>query len=484
MTYIQSDLHAAYKSDVAEEDVSTLTRAISSWYVRRDSKFYDVDHPTVKLSKDDVQRSCLVRFSDDFPGIDYSNRLLLKQVFYRAIDQKHAVEGESIPVWDGSTVCSPGDANRLVRHRGVVTLNGWKEPSYRRLTEVEPEWGVAADLFEAVMPRDRERAKFLDWLAWSLQNEADKPAWAPFLYSETKGSGKSTLCQLVARLFGDDNTAVQNNVDKLTSRFNSPVLTKKLVICEEVNLRPDSSQGNALKTFITEDRVLTERKGVDAEPVRQRCCFLFTSNHLPLWIEAEDRRYYLIDIDHDGHATGPRAADFAELVGRVRAAMDDEAFLAGLYRALMDRRLSNDFSAKTLNVIADATSLAQRVHGASELATVTLMKEHLAETRQHAVPEADVARIIAEELKGNVNQSKHLMTKLGWSKVQAKWGGKDYSRALWIDRGYWVDRGTLRGPDGYSQPLAAHMERPVESLLREDPVSSEVVWGQDGGEVY
>ena len=92
--------------------------------------------------------------------------------------------------------------------------------------------------------------------------------------------------------------------------------------------------------------------------------------------------------------------------------------------------------------------LSRRVHGASELATVTLMREHLAETGQHAVPEAEVARIIAEHLKGNPNQSKHLMTRLGWSKTSAKWGGKDYSRALWVDSGYWIERGTVRGPGG------------------------------------
>ena len=206
---------------VPEQDVSTLARAMSGWYVRRDSKFYDIDRPTVKLSKDDVVRACLDRFATDFPDMELSNRNLLKAVYYRAIDQKHAIPGESIPVWDGSIVCDPGNTTRLVRHRGVVSLNDWRVPEYRQLHDVAADMGVAEDFFRAVIPRDRERTKFLDWLAWSLQYEADKPAWAPFLYSETKGSGKSTLCQLVARLFGDDNTAVQNNTDKLTSRFNS-----------------------------------------------------------------------------------------------------------------------------------------------------------------------------------------------------------------------------------------------------------------------
>jgi hypothetical protein len=451
-----------------EEIVSALTRAISSWYVRRDSKFYDIDRPTVKLSKDDVQRACLHRLTEEFPGFDLKDGDVLKEAFHRAIEQKHTIPRESIPVWDGSVVSKPDDAQRLVHHQGVVALNSWREPAYRRHAGQERRSDLAFMLIGAMIPRSREREKLLDWLAWNLQNEGDKPAWAPFFYSETKGSGKSTLCQLVARLFGDENTAVQNNVDKLTSRFNSTVLLKKLVICEEVNLRPDSQQGNALKAFITEDRILTERKGIDAEAVEQRCCFLFTSNHLPLWIEPEDRRYYLIEVDHDGHATGARATEFADLVGQVRQAMDDPAFLLAFYRALLRRKLSNDFSAKTLNIIADATPLSRRVHGASELATVTLMKEYLAEMGQHAVPEADVARIIADQLKGNMNQSKHLMTKLGWYKASAKWGGKDYSRSIWVDNGYWVDRGILRGPKDYSQSLAEHLDKPARSLLPDE----------------
>jgi hypothetical protein len=446
-----------------------LATAISRWYVRRDSKFYDIDRPTVKLSKEDVQRACLSRFAEEFGHLDLSDHEPIREAFRRAIDLKHTIPDQSIPVWDGAIVIDPGNASPFVQSRGVVSLNAWREPRYRRFEDQPADFGMAEEFFAVVLPREKERAKFLDWLAWCLQNEAEKPAWAPFLYSATKGSGKSTLCQLAMKLFGDENSVSQNNVDKLTSRFNTTVLSSKLVICEEVNLRPDSRQGNALKTFITEDHVLAERKGVDAEQMRQRCCFLFTSNHLPMWIEPEDRRYYLLEIDHDGHATGPKADEFAGLVGRLRAAMEDDRFLAGLYQALMQRRLANDFSAKTLNVVTDATDLSRRVHGASELATVTLMREFIAEEGRHAIPEADVARIISESLKGNPNQSKHLMTHLGWSKVFAKWDGKDYVRAVWIDRGFWIDRGTLRGPGGYEQPLSTHLQDPARLELLTAP---------------
>jgi hypothetical protein len=87
--------------------------------------------------------------------------------------------------------------------------------------------------------RQAEREMILNWLAWNLQNEDDKPTWAPFLYSRTKGSGKSAFCHLVSVLFGQENSVTQNNVDQLTSRFNMTALHSKLVISEELQLRQD-----------------------------------------------------------------------------------------------------------------------------------------------------------------------------------------------------------------------------------------------------
>ena len=62
-----------------EEIVSSLSAAISRWYVRRDSKFYDIDHLSAKLSKDDVQRACLHRFSEELPGLDLTHPTVLRR---------------------------------------------------------------------------------------------------------------------------------------------------------------------------------------------------------------------------------------------------------------------------------------------------------------------------------------------------------------------------------------------------------------------
>lgn len=443
--------------------VKELSKAVGSWYVRKDGKYYDVDKLNVKLSLDDVQHACLHRINEDY-GKEATDREVLKEVFRRTMTAKHFEREQMVPVWSGATVCQPGTGERYVWRNGTVSVNTWKKPSYRALKDVKADFGVSENYFNYFFTRKEEQDKFLDWLSWCLQNEEDKPAWAPLFYSETKGSGKSTLCKLVAKLFGEDNTAVQNSVDKLTSRFNMSVLNSKLVVSEEVNLRADSPQGNALKTYITETETVSERKGVDAERVKQLCCFLFTTNHLPLWIEAEDRRYYLIEVDHDGHASGEGASDFAKLVGELHEYMEDENNIAALHKALMERQQAPAFNAKTLNVVDDATPLMKRVHGASEATRKARLREILAEKEIHALAESDVVEIVKKCLDGNMSSTKHLMTELGWSKDKVKWGGRDYAKAVWIEKGYWADRGKLKGPKGYEVDLSEHLQ-PIEAEM-------------------
>ncbi len=448
----------AQPKDNNEEVIQIISKAVSSWYVRKDSKYFAVDRLNVKLSMEDVQRSCVFRIKEEFGHLK-PTREIMKEVFDLTIVKKHSDTDTSIPVWNGVIVCKPGNPKRFIWDLGTVAINAWNKPAYRDLEGVDPSFGLAGDFFDWFFTREEEKQKFLDWLSWNLQNEDQKPSWAPFFYSATKGSGKSTLCKLVARLFGDQNTVCENSVDKLTSKFNSPILSKKLVISEEVDLRANSKQGNALKTYITESDAVVERKGVDAERVEQFCCFMFTSNHLPLWIEEEERRYYLIEVDHDGHAAGPRGGEFAALVGNLHEFMADDRCITGLYEVLMEGRHAAKFNAKWLNVQEEATPLMKRVHAASEGTRKAMLREMLDSKELKAISEAKLTEFVKKELHANLAQTKHLITELGWSKDNVKWDGCDYARAVWTAKDYWVDRGKLKGPDGFEeQDLGEHLK--------------------------
>ena len=142
------------------EDFERLVHAVSSWYVRRDGKYYDVDRPAVKLSKDDVIRASLVRFGQEFPDAEFTPELT-RDVFRTVIDRKHAAHGASIPVWDGRIFCAPSSADRQLPHRGTVAVNSWIAPEYRSY-EAEPDLGAVGTFIEKILPDPRQREKILD----------------------------------------------------------------------------------------------------------------------------------------------------------------------------------------------------------------------------------------------------------------------------------------------------------------------------------
>jgi hypothetical protein len=326
-----------------------LIRLLATSYVRYDTHFYHIDRPTEAISRDNLQRAFIYQAAAMNGGQPIATAVM-RAVFDTAIHQMNPNPFRSIPVWTGTTQPYPGNPERRIQlESGHVILNSWKVPSYRGSSLVEPFGGPFLLLFHKMFARENERNRVLDWLAWCLQNEGKKPNWAVMLYSQSKGTGKSTLCNIASRLFGEANTSRQNNLEKVAGKFNAPMLNSKLIISEEVELRQGSEAGNKIKTLITESHTTTERKGRDVERIRLHSCFLLTSNHLPTWIEAGERRFYVVDVDHDGHASGPNADQFNNVIRAVEAALEDDQKVAAFYAWLMNRALAPDFDAITLS---------------------------------------------------------------------------------------------------------------------------------------
>jgi len=315
--------------DINEDHRRELSCAIASCYVRKDNKYYRVDAPGVAISQPDVRQASVARIRRDFPHIELDIDLL-RAAFKVAFSLYPEDPAEAVAPWSGRLVSRPGDERRIICEDGFAIINQWQQPAYRYRRGNAADWGATGELLAWLIPDESSRRHVTDWIAWNLQNEADRPTWSLFLYSKAKGTGKSLLCQVLEALFGAANTTSQNGITKLTGRFNTTVLLSKLVICEEVKLKQGSSAANDLKTFISEPRVLVEQKGQEAYQTDQHCCFVFTSNHLPLWLEADDRRYFIIDVEHEGHASGPRTEAFQQIVRRVQEQINDPVALAAI----------------------------------------------------------------------------------------------------------------------------------------------------------
>lgn len=430
-----------------------LIHLLATSYVRREGRFYHIDRPHEPMTREDLQRAFLtpakrLNNNQDVP------KAVIKEVYDTAIYQNNADDLRSIPVWTGANKPFPGNPKRRIQlESGQFDLNSWKQPDYRALANITPSLGIFTAFFMFVFNSPVEMNRVLDWLAWCLQNESKKPNWALLLYSREKGTGKSTFCKIAAQLFGQDNASIENNIEKVAGKFNGPILNKKLIVCEEVNLRADSDIGNKLKTLITESFTTAERKGRDVEKVPLSSCFLMTTNHVPHWIEEGERRFYVLDVGHEGHASGPKAGFFGLMVKRVEEALADPRRVAELYHALMTRTLAKDFDALSLNIELHGTEVMKQVLANQLPATTQQLAEYLGGEECIAIAEQDLRAYVTKEMRVSPNAIKHMMTELGWQRHNVKWGGKDYARALWTAPNYSVDRGDILGPDGFKKAV-------------------------------
>ena len=434
--------------------IQEITQTIAQWYVRKNNKYYDVAVPGEVLSRDDVERVITHRLRVEFPSNDNLVPDVVRQLLQKVIRDVFVSPRESIPIWSGIRKSFPGRPDKLIFSKHMTaTINTWKMPAYRELGERSADWGPLEPFLDFMLPREDERNMVVNWLAWCLQNEGDKPLWALFLYSQTKGSGKSTLSKVFASLFGDENSSVENNVSKLVSRFNAPVLEKKFVTCEELSITPGSSEANAIKTYITETTTMTEQKGHDVHMVEQACAFLFTTNHTPLWLEQGDRRFYVVEVDHDGHRFGSQAEDFAKLSAEVHEYIKEPRNVAMLYNALMRHRIPASFSAKSLDVKHRSTEIMKSIQGASWDVNIELLDAELSRLGLVALPLHLFSDVVDGMGRPKSNQVKHWLLSLGWTREKAKWGGQNYARVIFLRPLYRLERGVLYGPGGWSKAL-------------------------------
>lgn len=436
-----------------QSPLQVFVRLLATSYLRRENRFYHIDRPDEPLSRQDVELAFLTPASKLVPEGQLTSALM-KRVFDQAISQRSADSNRCIPVWTGAKEPHPGNpARRIQLESGAFVLNTWTQPSYRQLKGVQPSFGVFAAFFFTLLQRPAELRRVLDWLAWCLQNESKKPNWAVMLYSAEKGTGKSTFCTIAEHLFGHSNTSVQNNVEKVAGKFNGPILGNKLIVCEEVQLRPDSEVGNKLKSLITGAHTTGEHKGRNVEKVPLFSCFLMNSNHLPLWLEPGERRVYLVDVGHEGHASGPQAQAFSQQVKDVEAALRDDAQVAALYLALLKRKLSADFDPFSLNTALHGTEVMKRVLTSNTPATTQQLSEFLGSEGTKAITEKDLRVYVSKEMRLSSNAIRHMMTDLSWTRHEVKWGGKDYARAIWVAPQHSIDRGNIYGPNGYQKAV-------------------------------
>lgn len=449
--------------------IKEILRLVSGWFVKKENKYHDVNNLQTTYQAQDLKQVIVSRIKVLFPNLKITNKGL-KEFFLVLLDPPiiNADPEKNIPVWSGHTTCLPANTQKVFFKDGVATVNLWEYPAYRRR---ESAIGTAFDEFLSfVIPNETERDVFLNWLAWSLKHEEQKPRWAVMLYSQKQGTGKTVLTDLVKDLFGVANTSRINGVRQLVARFNREVLQHKLVVVEEIEVRKGSKEANQVKTLITEDSTTVEAKGLPSSVEPINCAFIMTTNNLPTWLEEADRRFYILNFDHEGYNNGGKDYEkFVGLVKKLKEQVSTPAGIKGIYDQLMARDLT-DHNAMSLDVMKHSTSLMKEL----QLLTPDVVKEELREVLRGNnivfLTSKQATKLINEYASREANAQTHLFTELGYKKARFAWGGVKSQKACWFLPGSTPERGEVL-VGGIRTPMGQQVAK-VDGLLT-DPLMSD-----------
>ena len=413
-------------------DLPELLRVVSAWFVKKDGKFYDVNNLQTSYNAHDIKQVITQRVRVAFPVFSMSDNQL-KDFFRVLLDPPvgRLNPEESIPVWSGHTVCLPANNQKIIFKDGVVSINLWSEPPYRQKQVTAHPFEAFGDFLRYVIPKQQDRDVFLNWLAWCLKYEQDKPKWAVMLYSKKQGTGKTVLTDVCRELFGLTNASRINGVSKLVARFNKEVLQHKLVIVEEVEVKKGSKDANAIKTLITEDSTTVEAKGLPSSVEPINCAFLLTTNHLPLWLEEADRRFFILNFDHKGYNNGGEDYEnFTQIVGRLKQQVKTEAGIKSIYNDLMKRDLA-DHNSNSLNVAKYSTDIMVQLRALSPDVVRQQVEEQLEEHLINFVPVEFASDVVKMFAYREANAQTHLFSEMGWEKNRYAWNG-GFQKFAWV----------------------------------------------------
>jgi hypothetical protein len=135
----------------------------------------------------------------------------------------------------------------------------------------------------------------LNWMSRCVQYP-DSPGEVAVVLRGRMGTGKGKFAKAFHRLFGRHFLQVSNS-QHLVGNFNSHLRDCVVLFADEAFFAGDKRHESVLKTLITEETILIEAKGVDAEQSPNYVHIVMASNSD--WVVpagADERRFFVLDV--------------------------------------------------------------------------------------------------------------------------------------------------------------------------------------------
>lgn len=146
---------------------------------------------------------------------------------------------------------------------------------------------------ELILPDPTDREILLCYMAACVQYKGVKFQWCPLIQG-TEGNGKTVMTRVLSYSIGDRYTHLPNakELGDGGAKFTAWIQNKLFIGVEEIYVSDRREVSEALKVFITNDRIEIQGKGVDQVMGDNRANFLMCSNHKDaLHVTLDSRRY-------------------------------------------------------------------------------------------------------------------------------------------------------------------------------------------------
>lgn len=191
----------------------------------------------------------------------------------REFDQVIFLPGKDTPgsynLWKGFAYqATPGGScDKYLEHVRTVICDG-DEPSYQYLVR---------------------------WMANAVQNPAE-PGQVAIVLRGVRGAGKGVFAQAFGKIWGRHFLQVTDS-KHLTGSFNAHMRDCVVMYADEAFAAQDRRAESLLKTLVTESMIITEAKGVDAEPSPNFIHLIMASNdQFVVPVGAYERRFCVLDV--------------------------------------------------------------------------------------------------------------------------------------------------------------------------------------------
>ena len=227
--------------------------------------------------------------SGDILSVNAVERLHQDDVGGREAICEGLLEGETAVQRVHALEFVPG-RDRLIEEEGRRLLNLWTPPS---LEPVEGDVQMFLDHLALIFDGDDEATRyFLNFLAHLVQRPGRKIR-AALVITGRQGTGKSVLAKIACKIVGEQNSNTLSPLE-VASQFNSWIERSRMTVIEEMTMDDRKSTAARLKSWITDDTLLINRKGVAQYKIRNHTHFFVLSNEEnPLKLDQDDRRYFV-----------------------------------------------------------------------------------------------------------------------------------------------------------------------------------------------